>query len=149
MKFLFLAVTTLFAANAFALDPYTFKCDVKGTIVEAVPGNKKAPEHPVVGLQIKVLKNQVPLFLIKAKFGAADKNMFVTDWTKRDNLSQDGLDLLELLSTFMEVKTDDVTELRAGLPTDLLEKFAYLELKRADGTVTKLGFEGSDPYTCQ
>ena len=149
MKFLFSILVLLFSANVFAVDDYAFKCDQNGVIVEAVAGDlKKAPESPVVGLNIKVLKTQVPLYVIQAKFGETTKNLFVTDWTTPDNLSDEGTDLLSLLNLFYSVKTDDVTNIRAGLPTDLLETFAYLELKHSDGTVTKLAFEGIEPTTC-
>lgn len=149
MKQLFsILVAVLFTANAYAVEDYVFKCDQNGTIVESIVGMKQAPEHPVVGLNIKVLKQEVPLFVIQAKFNETIKNLFVTDWTSPTLLSQEGTDLLSLLGLFYGIETGDLQSLRAGLPTDLLETFAYLELKHADGSVTKLAFEGIDPTVC-
>ncbi len=149
MKYLFSILTIVFAANAYGVDDYVFKCDQNGVMIESIVGMKQAPEHPVVGLNIKVLKQQVPLYVIQAKFGEATKNLFVTDWAKPDMLSEEGTDLLSLLNLFYGYKTDDLESIRAGLPTDLLETFAYLELKQKDGTVTKLAFEGITPTECQ
>ncbi len=148
MKYL-LTMIVCFAVNAHAVDDYNFTCDLNGNIVTSLPGLKKAPEHPVVGLKIKVLKNEVPLYLIKATTSTVDKNIFVTDWVSPTELSQEGLDLLDLLSLFMGVDTSNLESLRAGLPTDLLDSFAYLELKDKSGIITKLGFDGTDPYECQ
>lgn len=150
MKYLVsILVAVFFTANAYGVDDYVFKCDQNGVLVESIIGLKKAPEHPVVGLNIKVLKQEVPLYVIQAKFGEAVKNLFVTDWTSPTLLSDEGTDLLSLLNLFYGYKTDDLQSLRAGLPTDLLETFAYLELKHTDGTITKLAFEGIDPTECQ
>jgi hypothetical protein len=148
-QFLLIIVSALFATSAFAIDDYVFTCDLNGVAVQSLTGLKKAPEHPVVGLNIKVLKSEVPLFLIQATFDATVKNLFVTDWVAPDQLSPEGEDLLSLLSLFFGVDTENLEALRAGLPTDLLETFAYLELKNNDGTVTKLAFEGTNPSTCQ
>lgn len=148
MKYL-ITMIVFFAANAYGVDDYNFTCDLNGNIVTSMPGLKKAPEHPVVGLKIKVLKSDVPLYLIKATTSLGDKNIFVTDWVAPTELSQEGLDLLDLLSLFMGVDTSNLEALRAGLPTDLLDSFAYLELKDQSGTITKLGFDGTDPYQCQ
>lgn len=149
MKHLLLIVLTFgFAKVAFAVDEYTFQCDVNGVQVQAIAGLKKAPENPVVGLNIKVLNSQPSLYLIQASFDQTVKNLFVTDWVSPTLLSPEGEDLLSLLSLFYGIKTDDIESLRAGLPTDLLDGFAYLELKHADQTITKLAFEGIDPYTC-
>lgn len=150
MKHFFsILITLLFAANGFAVDDYVFSCDQNGVKINSIAGMKKAPESPVVGLNIKVLKSQVPLYLIQASFDQTVKNIFVTDWVSPDLLSQEGQDLLSLLSLFYDVKIDDLQSLRAGLPTDLLETFAYLELKHADDTVTKLAFEGVEPTKCR
>ncbi len=148
MKYL-LTMIVFFAVNAHAVDDYNFTCDLDGNIVTSIPGLKKAPEHPVVGLNIKVLKNEVPLYLIQATTSFGDKNIFVTDWVSPTELSQEGLDLLDLLSLFMGVDTSNLESLRAGLPTDLLESFAYLELKDQSGLITKLAFDGTTPYTCE
>ncbi len=145
---LFVLATLVFSATAFGLEDFNFTCDVNGVQVQSIAGLKKAPESPVVGLNIKVLKNQVALYLIQANFDQTVKNLFVTDWVNPDQLSEEGTDLLNLLSLFYGIKTDDLESLRAGLPTDLLETFAYLELKHQDQTTTKLAFEGIDPYTC-
>jgi hypothetical protein len=148
MKFLF-TVLLFVSSQAFAIDDYSFTCDIEGNIIQSLPGLKKAPVHPVVGLNIKVLKSEVPLYLIQASTSLGDKNLFVTDWTSPSELSQDGLDLLDLLSIFMGVDTSNLESLRAGLPTDLLDSFAYLELKNNDGSILKLGFDGTTPYECQ
>jgi hypothetical protein len=148
MKYL-LTMIVFFAVNAHAVDDYNFTCDLDGNIVSSLPGLKKAPEHPVVGLNIKVLKNEVPLYLIQATTSFGDKNIFVTDWVAPTELSQEGVDLLDLLSLFMGVDTSNLESLRAGLPTDLLDSFAYLELKDQSGLITKLAFDGTTPYTCQ
>lgn len=150
MKHLLLVVVTLvFSASSFAVDDYVFECDQNGVIVKSIIGLKKAPEHPVVGLNIKVLKQQVPLYVVQASFDQTVKNLFVTDWTSPSVLSSEGEDLLSLLSLFYGIETSDVTSLRAGVPTDLLETFAYLELKHSDNSVTKLAFEGIEPTTCK
>lgn len=148
MKYL-LTMIVFFALNAQAVDDYNFTCDLDGNVITSVPGLKKAPEHPVVGLNIKVLKNEVPLYLIQATSSFGDKNIFVTDWVAPTELSQEGLDLLDLLSLFMGVDTSTLESLRAGLPTDLLDSFAYLELKDQSGLITKLAFDGTTPYTCE
>ncbi len=138
----------LFTGSAFAVDDYVFSCNMNGVAVQSIPGMKKAPESPVVGLVIKVIKQQVPLYVVQASFDQTVKNIFVTDWQNPSILSPEGEDLLSLLALFYDIKTDDLTSLRAGVPTDLLETFAYLELKHNDGTVTKLAFEGIDPTVC-
>lgn len=148
MKYLLTMIVCL-AVNAHAVDDYNFTCDLDGNVITSIPGLKKAPEHPVVGLNIKVLQNEVPLYLIKATTSFGDKNIFVTDWVAPTELSQEGLDLLDLLSLFMGVDTSNLESLRAGLPTDLLDSFAYLELKDQSGLITKLAFDGTTPYTCQ
>lgn len=148
MKYLISAIL-FFMLEAQAVDDYNFTCDLNGNIITSIPGLKKAPEHPVVGLKIKVLKIEVPLYLIQATTSGADKNIFVTDWVSPTELSQEGLELLDLLSLFMGVDTSNLEAIRAGLPTDLLDSFAYLELKDNSGTITKLGFEGTTPYECQ
>ncbi len=138
------------STSAFAMDAYEFNCDLDGNVIQSLPGVKAAPEHPVVGLKIKVLKTDVPLYLMKATSSVSgNKNIFVTDWIAPTELSQDGLDLLQLLQLFMNIDTSNLEGLRAGLPTDLLDTFAYLELKDQSGLITKLGFEGTTPYTCQ
>lgn len=149
MKYLIIAIMSLFTVNALALEDFSFSCDLAGQVITSEPGLKKAPEHPVVGLKIKVLKNDVPLYLIKATTSNGEKNLFATDWTPPTELSQEGLDLLELLSLFLGVDTTNLQGLRAALPTDLLDTFAYLELKDQSGTVRKLGFDGSTPHECQ
>lgn len=149
MKYLLsIIATVLFASSAFALEDFVFSCTVNGVAVQSVAGMKKAPENPVVGLVIKVIKQQVPLYLIQANFDQTTKNLFVTDWQNPSILSPEGEDLLSLLALFYDIKTDDLTSLRAGVPSDLLETFAYLELKHNDGTVTKLAFEGIEPTVC-
>ncbi len=150
MKHVF-ALVIFFVATVkvYAMDDYNFTCDIESDVITSIPGLKKAPEHPIVGLKIKVLKNEVPLYLIKATTITGEKNFFVTDWVAPTELSQEGLDLLELLSLFMGVDTTTLESLRAGLPTDLLETFAYLELKDESGAITKLGFSDLTPYTCQ
>jgi hypothetical protein len=148
MKYL-VSIIVFFAIHAQAVDDYNFTCDLNGNIITSIPGLKKAPEHPVVGLKIKVLKSEVPLYLIQATTSTVDKNIFVTDWVSPTELSQEGLDLLDLLSLFMGIDTSNLQSIRAGLPTDLLDSFAYLELKDQSGTITKLGFEGTTPYQCQ
>jgi hypothetical protein len=148
MKYL-VSIIVFFAIHAQAVDDYNFTCDLNGNIITSIPGLKKAPEHPVVGLKIKVLKSEVPLYLIQATTSTVDKNIFVTDWVSPTELSQEGLDLLDLLSLFMGIDTSNLESIRAGLPTDLLDSFAYLELKDQSGTITKLGFEGTTPYQCQ
>lgn len=139
------------SSSAFALDAYEFNCDLDGNVIQSIPGAKPAPEHPVVGLKIKVLQNDnVPLYMMKATSSVSgNKNIFVTDWIAPSELSQDGLDLLQLLQFFMGIDTSNLESLRAGLPTDLLDTFAYLELKDQSGLITKLGFDGTTPYTCQ
>lgn len=149
MKYLMLMALSLFATSAFALDDYTFKCDMGSFTIAAQPGVKKASESPVVGLNIKVLKQQVPLFLIKATTSTGEKNLFVTDWTPKSNVSEEGTELLDLLGFFYDIDVDTMESLRAGIPTDLLDTFAYLEVKDKSGKITKLGFEGSNPSECQ
>jgi hypothetical protein len=149
MRIILFISMSIFAASAFAFDDYNFSCDLGSFTVKSLPGVTKAPESPVVGLKIKVLKQDVPLYLIKASTNTGDKNLFVTDWESPSILSQDGLDLLDLLSLFFDVDTTTLESLRAGLPTDLLDTFAYLELKDKSGTITKLGFDGSNPSPCQ
>lgn len=140
--------TLLFAGSAVAVDDYVFSCNVNGVAIQSILGMKKAPESPVVALNVKVLKQQVPLYVVQASFDQTVKNLFVTDWQNPSILSSEGEDLLSLLSLFYDIKTDDLTSLRAGVPTDLLDTFAYLELKHTDGSVTKLAFEGIDPTPC-
>lgn len=140
--------TVVLASSAYAIDDYNFTCDMDGVQVKSLTGLKKAPESPVVSLNIKVIKNQVPLFLIQASFGQQVKNLFVTDWVAPTELSEDGNNLLDLLSVFLGVDTSNLQGLRAGIPSDLLDTFAYLELKDQSGTVTKLAFEGTSPSTC-
>ena len=144
-----LALVLFFTVNANAMDDYNFTCDVDSDVIKSIPGLKKAPEHPVVGLKIKVLKNEVPLYLIKASTNAGEKNLFVTDWVAPTELSQEGLDLLDLLSLFKGIDVSNLESLRAGLPTDLLDTFAYLELKDQSGSIYKLGFDGLTMYDCQ
>lgn len=153
MKLIITLTSLLVTTSALAVDPYSFNCDLSnGTKVESVPGLKQAPDNPVVGLNIKVLKDEVPLFLVQAKFtssAAIVKSLFVTDWVTVDHLSQKGHDLLSLLSLVTSVDTDNVVSLRAAIPSDLLDDFAYLELKDKSGKVSKLGFKGIDPSTCK
>ena len=134
MKHVF-ALVLFFAVNVNAVDDYSFSCDIESDIVTSIPGLKKAPESPVVGLKIKVLKNEVPLYLIKASTSASEKNLFVTDWVAPTELSQEGIDLLDLLSLFKGIDVSNLESLRAGLPTDLLDTFAYLELKDQSGSI--------------
>jgi hypothetical protein len=148
MKHVF-ALVLFFAANVHAMDDYNFTCDVESDVITSIPGLKKAPESPVVGLKIKVLKSEVPLYLIKASTSNGDKNLFVTDWVAPTELSQEGLDLLDLLSLFKGIDVSSLESLRAGLPTDLLDTFAYLELKDQSGSIYKLGFDGLTMYDCQ
>jgi hypothetical protein len=148
MKHIF-ALVLFWSFNVHAVDDYNFTCDIESNVITSQPGLKKAPEHPVVGLKIKVLKNEVPLYLIKATTNNGDKNLFVTDWVSPTELSQEGLDLLDLLSLFKGVNTSTLESIRAGLPTDLLDTFAYLELKDQSGSVMKLGFDGMTAYDCQ
>lgn len=149
MKFIFICMTSLFSVGAMALDDYNFSCDLGSYVIASKPGVKKAPESPVVGLNIKVLKQQVPLFLIKATANGAEKDLFVTDWHPKSILSQSGEELLDLLSLFYGIDIGNLDKLRAGVPTNLLDSFAYLELKDNSGAITKLGFEGSNPSSCQ
>lgn len=149
MKFILFSLTMLVTQISFAFDPYEFTCDMNGSVVQSLPGIKKAPENPVVGLNIKVIKNQVPLFLIQANTPTGTKNLFATDWVAKDQVSQEGLDLLDLLELFFNVKVANLKSLRAALPTDLLDGFAYVELLEDSGTVTKLGFEGTNPTVCK
>lgn len=149
MKHIILVIISLiFSATTFAIDEYSFQCDVNGVSVQSIAGLKKAPENPVVGLNIKVLKSEVSLYLIQASFDQSTKTLFATDWVSPTLLSPEGEDLLSLLALFYGIKTDDLLGLRAGLPSDLLDGFAYLELKHADQSITKLAFEGVDPYVC-
>lgn len=148
MKHVF-ALVLFFAVNVNAVDDYNFTCDVESDVVTSIPGLKKAPESPVVGLKIKVLKSEVPLYLIKASTSNGDKNLFVTDWVSPTELSQEGLDLLDLLSLFKGIDVSSLESLRAGLPTDLLDTFAYLELKDQSGSIYKLGFDGLTMYDCK
>lgn len=149
MKAIMFLATLFFISSASAFDAYQFSCNLSGVAVESIPGTKKAPNSPVVGLNIKVIKSQVPLYLIKANFNGVPKNLFVTDWASASDLSTEGENLLELLSLFFGVDTANLSELRAGIPTDLLDTFAYLELKDKSGVVTKLGFEGTNPSQCK
>jgi hypothetical protein len=148
MKHVF-ALVLFFAVNVNAVDDYNFICDVESDVITSIPGLKKAPESPVVGLKIKVLKSEVPLYLIKASTSNGEKNLFVTDWVAPTELSQEGLDLLDLLSLFKGIDVSTLESLRAGLPTDLLDTFAYLELKDQSGIIYKLGFDGLTMYDCQ
>ncbi len=148
MKHVF-ALVLFFAVNVHAVDDFNFTCDIESDVIKSIPGLKKAPEHPVVGLKIKVLKNEVPLYLIKATTNSGDKNLFVTDWVAPTALSQEGLDLLDLLSLFKGIDISTLESIRAGLPTDLLDTFAYLELKDQSGSIYKLGFDGLTMYDCQ
>lgn len=148
MKHVF-ALVLFFAVNVNAVDDYNFTCDVESDVITSIPGLKKAPESPVVGLKIKVIKNEVPLYLIKASTSNGEKNLFVTDWVAPTELSQEGLDLLDLLSLFKGIDISTLESLRAGLPTDLLDTFAYLELKDQSGSIYKLGFDGLTMYDCQ
>lgn len=148
-KWVLMLFTLVFAANVYAIDNYVFECDQNGVKVSSIAGIKKAPESPVVALNIKVLKEQVPLYLIQASFDSTTKNLFVTDWVQENQLSEDGMDLLNLLSVFYGVDITNLQGVRAGLPTDLLDTFAYLELSRKDGSVTKIAFEGIDPTFCK
>ncbi len=148
MKHVF-ALVLFFAVNVNAVDDYNFSCDIESDVIASIPGLKKAPESPVVGLKIKVLKSEVPLYLIKASTSNGDKNLFVTDWVAPTELSQEGLDLLDLLSLFKGIDVSSLESLRAGLPTDLLDTFAYLELKDKSGSIYKLSFDGLTMYDCQ
>jgi hypothetical protein len=86
---------------------------------------------------------------MKAKGSTGDKDLFITDWTSSSKLSQDGKDLLDLLSIFFPVDPANVDTLRAGIPTNLLDTFAYVEIKDKQGHVLKLGFDGTNPSECQ
>lgn len=149
MKYFFMFMILFGAFNALAMDTYEFVCDNSGILTESVPGLKKAPVSPVVGLNIKVITSQPTLYLIKAKFNGAEKNLFATDWVPPTELSQDGEDLLSLLSLFYDIKPEEVESLRAAMPTDLLDPFAYLEIKNKAGVITKLGFQGTTPVLCK
>jgi len=149
MRHLFVLLILTLSIPVFAVDEYAFVCDNSGIHAESLPGLKMAPNSPVVGLNIKVIEEQVPLFLIKANFNGVEKNMFATDWVAPTELSQDGKDLLDLLGLFFNIQTQNVTSLRAAVPTDLLDSFAYLEVKESSGTITKLSFQGTLPAACQ
>lgn len=148
-------LSLLFSATSTwaAVDEYTFSCQIENTLVSSMPGMKQAPDNPVVGLNIKVLKSEVPLYLIKASFTTAgvavEKDLFVTDWVKTDMLSAKGNDLLSLLSLFYGVDTANIKVLRAAIPSNILEDFAYLEIKDNSNVVKKLGFKGIDPTDCK
>ena len=148
MKHVF-ALVLFFAVNVSAVDDYNFTCDIESDVIASIPGLKKAPESPVVGLKIKVIKSEVPLYLIKASTSNGEKNLIVTDWVAPTALSLEGLDLLDLLSLFKGIDVSTLESLRAGLPTDLLDTFAYLELKDQSGSIYKLGFDGLTMYDCQ
>ena len=148
MKHVF-ALVLFFAVNVSAVDDYNFTCDIESDVIASIPGLKKAPESPVVGLKIKVIKSEVPLYLIKASTSNGEKNLIVTDWVAPTELSLEGLDLLDLLSLFKGIDVSTLESLRAGLPTDLLDTFAYLELKDQSGSIYKLGFDGLTMYDCQ
>ncbi len=148
MKGIILSVITIFATSAFAVEDYKFNCDLGNFKVEGIKGISKAPDSPVVGLNIKVLKEQVPLYLMKAKSTNGDKDLFITDWTSSSKLSQEGTDLLDLLGFFFPIDTANIDVLRAGLPTNLLDTFAYLEIKDKQGNILKLGFDGANPVEC-
>ncbi|MBY0314299.1 MAG: hypothetical protein K2Q26_02180 [Bdellovibrionales bacterium] len=149
MKTIVSLFVLLFAFNVFAVEDFSFSCDIEGTAVVSKPGIQQAPDNPVVGLEIKVLNKQVPLYVIKATFAGVEKDLFATDWTKTDNLSQKGKDLLSLLELFYGIDAANVDVLRAGIPANILEDFAYLELKDKSGTLTKLGFKGINPTECK
>jgi len=150
MKLISIILVTVFSSVSFgAFEAYSFNCDMGSFKINSKPGVKKAPDNPVVGLNIKVLKEQVPLYLIKADQDGVEKDMFVTDWATPDKLSQDGVELFDLLGIFFGIDTSNLAFLRAGIPTNLLDSFAYLELKDKNGTVTKLGFEGVNPTSCK
>lgn len=154
MKLLISLFIFAFAVNAAAVEGADFKCQLAGQTIKSLPGLKKAPENYVVELKIKVITEQVPLYLINTELTSADgevseKALFLTDWTPKSNLSEEGEELLGLLSFFFGIDTSKVTELRAAMPTDLLDTFAYLELKDQSGNVTKLGFEGVNPEQCE
>jgi hypothetical protein len=148
---IFLSMFILFVSSSvFALDPYVFSCVQNGITTQSVPGVKKAPVSPVVNLNIKVLKNQVQLFMIKATTSdGKEKSLFATDWVAPSELSPDGENLFNLLGLFYPVNMATLAGLRAALPTDLLDGFAYLELKDQSGSVLKLAFQGTSPSTCQ
>ncbi len=149
MKSLMIILVSFFALTASAVEEFKFNCDLGGFTVDSTPGIQKAPESPVVGLNIKVLKEQVPLYLMKAKSTKGDKDLFITDWTSPTKLSQEGIDLLDLLSFFFPVDPANVDSLRAGIPTNLLDTFAYLEIKDKNGQIIKLGFDGANPSECR
>lgn len=149
MKYFLMSMLLFVASQALAMDTYEFVCDNSGILAESIAGLKKAPVSPVVGLNIKVITTQPTLYLIKAKFNGVEKNLFATDWVPPTQLSQDGEDLLSLLSLFYDIKLEEVESLRAAMPTDLLETFAYLEVKNKAGVITKLGFQGTTPVLCK
>ena len=149
MKYLILMAMSFFAASAFGFDAYQFHCDLGSFTVDSTAGVTKAPESPVVALNIKVLTQQVPLFVMKAKSSTGDKDLFVTDWTSPSLLSADGNNLLQLLAIFYPVDPNNIDSLRAAIPTNLLDTFAYIEIKDKKGVVLKLGFDGSNPSQCQ
>lgn len=154
MKLIITISALLFSINVWAVDEYSFQCAMESMTVNSLVGMKQAPDNPVVGLNIKVLSEEVPLYLIKADFKAQDgvavaKDLFVTDWVSPDLLSAKGKDLLDLLSLFYGVETENLKSLRAAIPTNILEDFAYLELKNNNGTIKKLGFKGIDPTECK
>jgi len=150
MKTLAILAISFFTVSAFAFEDYSFNCDLGSFTVQSVPNStSKAPESPVVGLNIKVLKQQVPLFLMKAKSSNGDKDLFITDWTSPTLLSEDGNNLLDLLGLFYPVDSSNIDSLRAGIPTNLLDTFAYIEIKDKQGNILKLGFDGTNPTECQ
>lgn len=150
MKLFMALMISILSIPAFALDPFNFTCDQNGVITTVIPGVKKAPISPVVGLNIKVINTTVPLFVIKVKNNSGvEKTLFTTDWAPPTVLSKEGQDLLTLLSFFYsDVSLADLAQLRAALPTDLLDGFAYLELKNNAGQIKKIAFQGSNPTEC-
>ena len=154
MKTLAVLLTMAVSFQTMAFEDASFKCQVGSLTYTALPGVQRAPESPVVALQVKVLENQVPLFLVQADVELSPtetvkKNLFITDWTTTSNLSAEGQDLLSLLSFFYGVNTGSVEKLRAAIETDIVQEFAFLELVYVDGTSLKLGFEGINPQECQ
>lgn len=150
MKIILSILISFTSFSAFALDPYVFTCVQSGITITSVPGVKKAPVSPVVNLNIKVITNQVQLFLIKATLSdGREKNLYATDWVPPSELSKEGQDLFALLGLFYPVNMATLAGLRAAIPSDLLDGFAYLELKDQSGSVLKLAFQGTSPSTCQ
>lgn len=153
MKKLVVLLSFVLSANAYAADAFQFNCNVGTQSLVSLDTIDVAPENFVVSVNVTVLEEQVPLYLIQANVTEGEsafiKSFFATDWVAPTQLSSKGSELLALLSFFYPVDVSKVKRLRAATPTDILDDLAYVEIENNDGSLLKLMFQGINPQECQ